>query len=452
MNLELCPFCGKPFKRLKSHLPHCKMSPGSKTKKSNTGPEELLTATSKDTTQKHHKNKASLFRENLKESSSLKPQAKSNMKAEKVSVDEDTLAKVPSAERRDTETVKPKSKWLAKREQEMMKRATRLTQKENRSTSDSQKEKDNGVISETSKGQVKGGLQIERKCAQGQNLKKPKGTFLTSQVTTTKFDMSVSELLHVPETADSQTERSRQRHNANVFDETQKSPKAQSKTLASVPRVKEDFSFFQTKTSVWDHIKHGLYDRRLDSVPALQPTGTTQEVSVHRHPTEKKQTAVTKASSPSSGDLFASSQTSVQKIPEDLFTSVLKNKRLIEPSSERVTDYGRPPHSGISSNDGLLTKHQSSRLPPENPDPGAVQRLGDVRLGELAAWLRTRTPKSPGGAVTMFHRGWQWYYRKYIDVQKGGIGGISMLIAGYCVLSYIWSYPHLKKERWRKYH
>ncbi|XP_057681448.1 uncharacterized protein C17orf80 homolog isoform X2 [Corythoichthys intestinalis] len=48
--------------------------------------------------------------------------------------------------------------------------------------------------------------------------------------------------------------------------------------------------------------------------------------------------------------------------------------------------------------------------------------------------------------------GWQWYYRRYIDVKRGGVGGISMLLAGYCVLSYVWSYPHLKKDRWRKYH
>uniref|UniRef100_A0A3Q2FVN1 Uncharacterized protein n=1 Tax=Cyprinodon variegatus TaxID=28743 RepID=A0A3Q2FVN1_CYPVA len=39
--------------------------------------------------------------------------------------------------------------------------------------------------------------------------------------------------------------------------------------------------------------------------------------------------------------------------------------------------------------------------------------------------------------------GWLWYYRRYIDVKKGGVGGLSMLLAGYCVLSYVWSYPHL---------
>ena len=41
--------------------------------------------------------------------------------------------------------------------------------------------------------------------------------------------------------------------------------------------------------------------------------------------------------------------------------------------------------------------------------------------------------------------GWRWYYRRYIDVRKGGIGGVSMLLAGYCVLSYVWSYPHISK-------
>lgn len=33
------------------------------------------------------------------------------------------------------------------------------------------------------------------------------------------------------------------------------------------------------------------------------------------------------------------------------------------------------------------------------------QRLGDVRLNELASWLGARTPKSPREAVTMFNKG-----------------------------------------------
>ncbi|CDQ85888.1 unnamed protein product [Oncorhynchus mykiss] len=40
----------------------------------------------------------------------------------------------------------------------------------------------------------------------------------------------------------------------------------------------------------------------------------------------------------------------------------------------------------------------------------------------------------------------------YIDVRKDGLGGVAMLLAGYCILSYTCSYPHIKHDRWRKYH
>ncbi|XP_049616108.1 mitochondrial nucleoid-associated protein 1 isoform X2 [Syngnathus scovelli] len=104
--------------------------------------------------------------------------------------------------------------------------------------------------------------------------------------------------------------------------------------------------------------------------------------------------------------------------------------------------------------------------------------LGQVTLRELPEWLACKTPRCPGDAAEMMLRGWQWYYRKYIDVRKGGVGGIGMLLAGYCMLGYVWSYPHLsmytyehlslysvtfwvkvfncfvfiEHERWRKYH
>ena len=48
--------------------------------------------------------------------------------------------------------------------------------------------------------------------------------------------------------------------------------------------------------------------------------------------------------------------------------------------------------------------------------------------------------------------GWQWYYRRYIDVKKGGVGGLGMLLAGYCVLSYIWSYPHISECKHHSYY
>ncbi|KAK2820609.1 hypothetical protein Q5P01_023568 [Channa striata] len=90
-----------------------------------------------------------------------------------------------------------------------------------------------------------------------------------------------------------------------------------------------------------------------------------------------------------------------------------------------------------------------------NSQPGGAVtqlRLGQVRLRELPEWLACKTPRNPKHVVEMVQRGWQWYHRRYINVKKGGVGGLGMLLAGYCVLSYIWSYPRIKLDRWRKYH
>ncbi|CAB1419406.1 unnamed protein product [Pleuronectes platessa] len=85
-------------------------------------------------------------------------------------------------------------------------------------------------------------------------------------------------------------------------------------------------------------------------------------------------------------------------------------------------------------------------------EAGTRPSLGQVKLRDLPQWLGCRVPSRPRDAVEIVQRGWQWYYRRYINVKKGGVGGVGMLLAGYCVLSYIWSYPHIKHDRWRKYH
>lgn len=41
--------------------------------------------------------------------------------------------------------------------------------------------------------------------------------------------------------------------------------------------------------------------------------------------------------------------------------------------------------------------------------------------------------------------GYDRYYNKYINVKKGGIGGVAMLIIGYVAVSYIWEYDHISK-------
>nr|XP_057906456.1 ATP synthase subunit f, mitochondrial [Doryrhamphus excisus]XP_057906457.1 ATP synthase subunit f, mitochondrial [Doryrhamphus excisus] len=87
----------------------------------------------------------------------------------------------------------------------------------------------------------------------------------------------------------------------------------------------------------------------------------------------------------------------------------------------------------------------------DRPVPIAERRLMDVKLGELGSWLGARD-FTPNGIIAAVRRGHDRYYNKYVNVRRGGIGGIAMLLAGYVTLSYIWEYDHIKHDRWRKYH
>ncbi|NXU58792.1 ATPK synthase, partial [Turnix velox] len=73
-------------------------------------------------------------------------------------------------------------------------------------------------------------------------------------------------------------------------------------------------------------------------------------------------------------------------------------------------------------------------------------KLMDVKLGQLGSWLAMRD-YTPGGIAGAFRRGYNRYYNKYINVKKGGLGGVSMVLAGYVVISYIWSYSHISKSK-----
>ncbi|CAL8310081.1 unnamed protein product [Arctogadus glacialis] len=87
----------------------------------------------------------------------------------------------------------------------------------------------------------------------------------------------------------------------------------------------------------------------------------------------------------------------------------------------------------------------------DRPVPVIAKRLMDVKLGELGSWLGGRD-FTPNGLLSGVRKGHDSYYNKYINVKRGGIGGVAMLVTGYIVLSYVWEYEHLKHDRWRKYH
>ncbi|XP_035568565.1 ATP synthase subunit f, mitochondrial-like isoform X1 [Canis lupus familiaris] len=86
-----------------------------------------------------------------------------------------------------------------------------------------------------------------------------------------------------------------------------------------------------------------------------------------------------------------------------------------------------------------------------SPVPVKEKKLMEVKLGDLPGCILMRdfTPKGIAGA---FQRGYYWYCNMYINVNKGGVAGISMVLAAYVLFNYCRSYKELKHERLRKYH
>ncbi|XP_027472604.1 ATP synthase subunit f, mitochondrial-like isoform X1 [Zalophus californianus] len=82
--------------------------------------------------------------------------------------------------------------------------------------------------------------------------------------------------------------------------------------------------------------------------------------------------------------------------------------------------------------------------------PVKEKKLMDVKLGEPSSWILMQdfTPKGIAGA---FQRGYYWYY-KYVNVKKGGVAGISMVLVVYVLFNHCGCYKELKHERLRKYH
>ncbi|XP_040190861.1 uncharacterized protein LOC120923257 [Rana temporaria] len=92
-----------------------------------------------------------------------------------------------------------------------------------------------------------------------------------------------------------------------------------------------------------------------------------------------------------------------------------------------------------------------TQRPPIPEVPLTSRRLMNVRIGELPSWLALQR-LSMNTIPELGVKAWTRYYNKYINVRKGGIGGLAMLLTGYCVLSYSWNYRRIRQDRWRKYH
>ncbi|XP_048821359.1 uncharacterized protein C17orf80 homolog isoform X2 [Lagopus muta] len=102
------------------------------------------------------------------------------------------------------------------------------------------------------------------------------------------------------------------------------------------------------------------------------------------------------------------------------------------------------PEKSIQDDVGITMKTPKGNLSEGHQGPLSERHLMDVRLGELPMWLTT-CDFSPRGLLGGVQKVWSSYYNKYINVKRGGAAGISMLLAGYCVLSYSWNYQHISK-------
>uniref|UniRef100_A0A8C9MAM4 ATP synthase F(0) complex subunit f, mitochondrial n=1 Tax=Panthera tigris altaica TaxID=74533 RepID=A0A8C9MAM4_PANTA len=75
--------------------------------------------------------------------------------------------------------------------------------------------------------------------------------------------------------------------------------------------------------------------------------------------------------------------------------------------------------------------------------PVKEKQLMDVNLGELPSWILMH-------CWSVSRDYYQCY--KYVNVKKGAIAGISMVLAAYVLFNYCHCYKELQHEQLSKYH
>uniref|UniRef100_A0A4W2DJM8 ATP synthase F(0) complex subunit f, mitochondrial n=1 Tax=Bos indicus x Bos taurus TaxID=30522 RepID=A0A4W2DJM8_BOBOX len=109
---------------------------------------------------------------------------------------------------------------------------------------------------------------------------------------------------------------------------------------------------------------------------------------------------------------------------------------------------GHAPYPAVLARPGRADSQDSKMA---SVVPLKEKKLLEVKLGELPSWILMRD-FTPSGIAGAFQRGYYRYYNKYVNVKKGSIAGLSMVLAAYVFLNYCRSYKELKHERLRKYH
>ncbi|XP_033896574.3 uncharacterized protein C17orf80-like isoform X1 [Acipenser ruthenus] len=458
---ELCPFCGKPFKRLKSHLPHCKMAAVAR-----------VTAGSNGVPQAAAKKKEKDSKLNLKEPSTILKSKKA--KTQDISNLQNSEIPAPKGNTEITEAGDKVGKAGLQKmwSKELKKQHSR---KEQTSMISSLKDKKTSPAFPSAQGNV----QATDKTPANTPLLNLNQTAVVTKVDKHGLEQ-VMQNQAVPKHRSKQTTSKLQALELAPL-QCSESPSADSvawQSLADQARVPSvspgkrvlevKTSESRSKTSVRDHTKYALMgNKNTAGLYQQQNTCRGQNVLLD-HSRDSKQFTKTNVWDhirenfcSRNYDLVSrkgSAETSERVVP---VLSQSLSKAAGSDLTARGLEWLPELHRGYQGIGFSMLPvkpspwHVEDRPCLPEQDRGQVhlaeRRLMEVRLGELPAWLGSRELQLTTGLAAM-RRGWQRYYSKYIDVKKGGAGGVAMLLAAYCVLSYSWNYQHLKQDRWRKYH
>lgn len=434
MSSEACPFCGKLFKRLKTHLPHCKATPHSKTPPRKHNDRAFDSVAVSAPTQKV-KDVLASSSGLLQSSSSLRITSPSTEKKLKST---DQLETTTSDHLETTTSLLPPLSNLT----------VRKPRKKNLRAS----------IEAGKSNQLAGGRPEDPHAGSPQGLKADKESLQLISVHSKHKDVlnrkvkskKASQFLETE--VDECNTRAVTRGQSWVKDNNNVdgsfTVKLNSQVLISLQNVK-------TRLGCPDGV-HLLEHADIQKSRMGQDVVKQIDVATAAALLEQLQSLVNehaKSKQPHSIQLQGYIHAQLQA-PYDIAghlhpTAVALNQSSSPPS------FTFPPQSPPSRAEMLQLQADKQNSAERLTEATQTQRspsLGQVTLRELPEWLACRTPGHPREVVEMFQRGWQWYYTKYIHVKKGGSAGIGMLLVGYCVLSYIWMYPRTKRDRWRKYH
>ncbi|XP_053197221.1 uncharacterized protein C17orf80 isoform X2 [Scomber japonicus] len=523
MSSEVCPFCGKTYKRLKSHLPHCKAAANPKTPPTQhdvtanpaTAASQLASGLSDKKTIHTKKSKkvsdvTSVSPPSLSPTTSLK---NVNISSDSQPASSSPISKPPSTKKKlklsdqikmanitSSTSLSPSlapSPALSKPKKQSLgalieaAKSNQLSEGQLEGTSTSSLSPTTSPLSSVTKTNpdidtfthaalpstdAKPKRSPQKKVSQSLSKTKNTSASLDSKVSKSrakgnfwedskweKEDLSGNEILWNSESSS---------HQAKITLQDVKTilrrPKTtnQSSRASILGQIKSSVSPAPAENQKDDTTSHLVITKPLSNQlpsPSLQPKALTpakrkKSKQVSLIPLQDDGSLQSKLSSPGTpllSDCLSSQMSQATPLPPTVSLNTSHHMT-------SLTQFSNPPRFPLATQNlpvrvEMVEKPQLEAKRENAAGDGAKgdlnqRSLGKVRLRELPEWLACKTPTRPRDVMQIMQRGWQWYYKRYIDVKRGSVGGLGMLLAGYCVLSYIWSYPHIKHDRWRKYH